>query len=52
MFCNILKINQITGIKLIPIIFVQTSLIYVICYVIDIIIDKFFSALKIDQILS
>ena len=48
MFCNILKINQITGIKLIPIIFVQTSLIYVICYVIDIIIDKFFSALKID----
>jgi hypothetical protein len=42
MFCNILKINQITGIKLIPIIFVQTSLIYVICYVIDIIIDKFF----------
>ena len=52
MFCNILKINQITGIKLIPIIFVQTSLIYVVCYVIDIIIDKFFSALKIDQILS
>ena len=52
MFCNILKINQITGIKLIPIILVQTSLIYVVCYVIDIIIDKFFSVLKIDQILS
>lgn len=52
MFCNILKINQITGIKLIPVILVQACLIYVICYLIDIIVDKFFLLLKINQRLS
>ena len=52
MFCNILKINQITGIKLIPVILAQACLIYVICYLIDIIVDKIFSLLKINRILS
>lgn len=52
MFCNILKINQITGVKLIPVILVQACLIYVICYLIDIIVDKIFSLLKINRMLS
>ena len=52
MFCNILKINQITGIKLIPVILVEACLIYVVCYLIDIIIDKMFLLLKINKRLS
>lgn len=52
MFCNILKVNQISGIKLIPVILVQACLIYVVCYLIDIIVDKIFLLLKINQRLS
>lgn len=51
-FCNILKVNQISGIKLIPVILVQACLIYVVCYLIDIIVDKMFLLLKINQRLS